>query len=258
MIERSGDTDTPFAYGDYDLPPSRLPKARSPAWTGVVLWLSVFGLVVFGWLALNGSIDEYVTVSGEVRPKDYTIIFSTVTGILHEVVVDEGDVVAKGDIVARLWLLPEKFAFDPQRLRLHEIRSPESGRVSSKTRLSRGERVFFGAPMVKLVRSEERELQLYTTEDRIDRIQVGQVVRFRAKSNPDRLAPPGLGRVVSLARDKDLEVNESSLKKEPTYTVTASVEFSGYELPLGSRVEAEIILGKRYFWKILLLKLQQQ
>lgn len=248
---------SPLTYPAYHTPAQKLPPAPLPAWMNPIALLSLVGCGVFGYLTLTGRMDEVVTARGEIRPADYTIVFSTAHGVLHELLVNDGDFVEVGQTVARIWYLPEQQAIDPQGLRPFEVKSPESGRVISTARLFRGERVELGAPLLKLVRGEEREIRLFATEDRIDRIQPGQMVRFRIRSNPDRLAPPALAVITEVARDRDLIASEMNRLTTPSYYVKGRVQHADYDLPLGARIDAEIILAKRQFWDLLLLQFLQ-
>ncbi len=246
---------SPLSYPEYHTPSEKLPRAKLPWWINPVALFSVAGTGLFSYLTMQGNMDEYVSASGEIRPADYTIIFSTAPGILHELLVRDGEEVQAGQTIARVWFLPEQQAIDPGGLRPFEVKSHESGRVVSTARLFQGERVLLGAPLVKLVRGKEREIRIYATEDRIDRIKPGQKVRFRVRSNPDRLAPPAYAIITSVARDRDLMPEDKATPTRPTYYVKARVVQAEFELPLGARIDAEILLTKRQFWELIFLQI---
>lgn len=136
-----------------------------------------------------------------------------------------------------------------------EITAPETGVILSTARRFPGEKIEAGATLFKIADADRTELRLYATEDRINLIQPGQLVRFRANNNPDRLAPLRLGRVTRVARDRDLSASEDSTASG-SYRVAVEIEKEPYPLAVGAIVEAEIVLERRPFWRLLFLKSQ--
>lgn len=134
-----------------------------------------------------------------------------------------------------------------------EILAPESGVIISTARRFPGEKIRAGDTLFKITGTEGTELRLYATEDRVDRIAIGQLVRFRANNNPDRLAPLALGRVERVATDRDLESDPDSENKN-TYRVSVAVEKTPYPLAVGATVQAEIVIARRPFWRLLFLR----
>ena len=231
-----------------------LPRAHPPGWLKVISIFTLLGLALFLAASLVSPIDEYVVATGEVRPLDYTLIFSPANGVLHELLVEDGDTVQPGQVVARLWILPEQVAIDPGGLKPFDITSPAAGRVLSTARLLEGERVFLGSPIVKLVRGDEQTIRLYANEDRIDRIRPGLEVRFRVRSNPDRLAPYARARITRVARDRDLALEDQTNLPPASYYIRATVEQAPYDIPYGAQLDAEIILDQKPFWRRFFLR----
>jgi len=159
-------------------------------------------------------------------------------------------------IEARLAALQSKRSAAEADLKRLEITAPEDGIILATARRFPGERVEAGMPLFKITDESRSELRLYATEDRVNLIQPGQLVRFRANNNPDRLAPLAVGRVTEVARDRDLEMGGDSEGSAPTrsYRVKVAIEKEPYPLAVGATVNAEIILEKRPFWRLLLLK----
>lgn len=231
-----------------------LPRAHPPPWLKLIFIITLLGLFLFLTASLIGPMDEYVTATGEVRPLDYTLIFSPAHGVLHQMLVSDGDPVQPGQVVARLWILPEQVAIDPSGIKPFDITSPAAGQVLSTARLFPGERVPLGAPLVKLVRGQAQTIRLYAREDRIDRIVPGLEVRFRVRSNPDRLAPYARARITHVARDRDLTSEDKAANLLPaSYYLRATIEEAPYTIPFGAQLDAEIILEQKPFWKLLLL-----
>ena len=156
----------------------------------------------------------------------------------------------------RLQALQEEVVFQKEEIERAVLRAPRSGVILAVTPIFPGERVEAGAPLFKITHGGPTELRLYAGEDRIDRVEPGQRVRFRANNNPDRLAPLATGEVVAVAQDLDLESDFVSAPVNPAqrfYRVTVRVENAPYPLAVGAGVQAEIVLGRRPFWRLLFL-----
>ena len=136
-----------------------------------------------------------------------------------------------------------------------EIYAPADGLVVSRAVRFAGEKVELGTALFKLAYGKATELRLYASEDRVNRIKHGMLVRFRTRSDPDRLTKMSVGRVQDVALDRALEKDEGRAQAAgASYAIDVSVEQASTELPLGAAVDAEIVLGQRPFWHLLLLK----
>ena len=158
-------------------------------------------------------------------------------------------------IQARLSTLRAKRDLAAADLKRLEIVAPEDGVILATARRFPGEKIEAGATLFKITDADRTELRLYASEDRVNLIQPGQLVRFRANNNPDRLAPLAVGRVSRVARDRDLSTSEDS-NSRGTYRVSVDIEKEPYPLAVGATVEAEIVLERRPFWRLLFLKPQ--
>ena len=158
-------------------------------------------------------------------------------------------------IRARLAALQSKRELAEMEYKRLEIVSPESGVLLATARRFPGEKIEAGNALFKVTDATRPELRLYATEDRINMIQPGQLVRFRANNNPDRLAPLAIGKVTEVARDRDLGPGGiSSDQSTATYRVKVAIEREPYPLAVGATVEAEIVLERRPFWRLLFMK----
>lgn len=138
-----------------------------------------------------------------------------------------------------------------------DLVAPAAGQVSAITRRFPGEPVSEGAPLLKIIRGPGQELRLFASEDRLPAIRPGQLVRFQARRNADKLARPAIAHVEQVALEPDLP--ESLSTDEPrTYRIVARIAFSPYPLPNGAAVDAEIVLRKRSFWEVLLRSFQRR
>lgn len=157
---------------------------------------------------------------------------------------------------ARVASLKTKRDLALEDLKRLEIVAPADGIVLSTARRFPGEEIAPGTALFKITDADRKEVRLYASEDRVNLIEPGQLVRFRANNNPDRLAPLATGRVTHVARDRDLESETSSDSswEQGTYRVNVAIEKEPYPMAVGATVEAEIILERRPFWRLLFLK----
>jgi multidrug resistance efflux pump len=135
------------------------------------------------------------------------------------------------------------------------VRAPADGLVVSRAVRYPGEKVEIGTALFKLAYGVETQLRLYASEDRVNRIKPGMRVRFRPRSDPDRLTPMSIGTVSEVALDRALAKEDSEHpERGSSYAIDVTVERGRVALPLGAAVDAEIVLGERPFWRLLLLK----
>jgi hypothetical protein len=73
-------------------------------------------------------------------------------------------------------------------------------------------------------------------------------VRFSPRSTTDKLARPAVARIETVALDRELRAGGGDA---PAYRIVARVISSPEPIPEGARVEAEIILRQRPFWRFL-------
>jgi multidrug resistance efflux pump len=157
-------------------------------------------------------------------------------------------------IESRLKSLQRSLADANEDLRRLEVVAPESGTILATARRYPGEKVNAGDALFKVTKNSESELRLYASQDRVNLIAPGQLVRFRSNNNPDRLAPLATGRVTAVASDRDLEADPDAGGTASAYRVSVAIEKAPYELAVGATVEAEIIIARRPFWRLLLMK----
>src|ERR1700733_16205649 len=74
---------------------------------GGILWGSIYGanrnvVTVQSGEAKKQDLTSVVTASGEVRPQTYSNILGEGIGKITEIVVKEGDIVKKGDVLLKL------------------------------------------------------------------------------------------------------------------------------------------------------------
>jgi len=157
-------------------------------------------------------------------------------------------------IEARLGALKSKREIARQELQRQEIVAPEDGVILATSPRFPGEKIEAGTAIFKITDVEKTQLRLYAGEDRINLIQPGQLVRFRSNNNPDRLAPLATGRVLRVAKDRDLETPGDDTTSDGTYRVQVEIENEPYPLAVGATVAAEIVIARRPFWRLLFIK----
>ncbi|CAN5456374.1 HlyD family secretion protein [soil metagenome] len=137
-----------------------------------------------------------------------------------------------------------------------EIVASEDGVILATASRFPGEKITAGTALFKVADDDRKELRLYAGEDRINMIQPGQKVRFRAHNNPDRLAALALGKVEEVARDHAILGSSANNENAPqgSYRVSVAIENEPYPLAVGANVDAEIVIGSRPFWQLLFLK----
>ncbi|MCK9588222.1 MAG: ATP-binding cassette domain-containing protein [Terrimicrobiaceae bacterium] len=139
-----------------------------------------------------------------------------------------------------------------------DIVAPGSGVILSTARRFPGEKVLAGTPLFKLTSNAGTELGLYATEDRVNRIRPGQLVRFRASNTPDRLAPLATGRVSEVALDRDLDSGQEEKAANSSYRIKVAVEKTPYPIAVGATVLAETVIDRRPFWRLLFSRRAQE
>ncbi len=153
---------------------------------------------------------------------------------------------------ARLDGLHQRLIVLDQQLARRTIRAPADGLVVSRAVRFPGEKVEQGTALFKLAFGSAAQVRLYASEDRVNRIKPGMLVRFRTRSDPDRLHPMSVGRVNEVALDRALTKEDGeATAHRGSYIIDVTTDA---EIPLGSEVDAEIVLGERPFWHLLLLR----
>lgn len=157
--------------------------------------------------------------------------------------------------VAHVTALTAQRALLERELAQRVVRAPADGLVVSRAVRYPGEKVDLGTALFKLAYGSGTRLRLYASEDRVNRIKPGMTVRFRTKSDPDRLTPMSFGRVEEVALDRDLSKEDTErADRRGSYAVDVAVGAEVVNLPLGAEVDAEIVLGVRPFWHLLMFK----
>jgi hypothetical protein len=95
-------------------------------------------------------------------------------------------------------------------------------------------------------------LGLYAASDRIHLVRPGQSVRFRSISSSDRLAPSGTGTVSKVENEPILQSRGESSSQSLRPGIQVRVERAPADMAIGEAVEAEIAIGNRPMWQLLL------
>lgn len=155
---------------------------------------------------------------------------------------------------ASLRSLETRLAAAKTDLKRLEVTAPQAGTILSTASRFPGEKVAAGEALFKISSTNSTVLRLCATEDRVNLIHPGQLVRFRANNNPDRLAPLATGRVIEVALDRELEQQQESHNPRSPYRIKVAVENAPYPLAVGATVQAEILIARKPFWRVLAMK----
>jgi multidrug resistance efflux pump len=154
---------------------------------------------------------------------------------------------ARDSAAARVRVLEiRRRGLEEERERL-AVRAPRAGVVTATARLYPGLAVHPGDALFKIAEPGPAVLRLRAGEDRISELRPGQIVRFRPRSNPDRLAPYATAVLVSITPDRELDGDRASGSGD--YLIDAGELSAPYPLPPGARVAAEIVLSERPFFR---------
>lgn len=128
-----------------------------------IIWLSIFGLFIFMIWATWAILDEVTVGIGKVTPSSRgQIIESLDGGIVHELMVNEGDIVNKGQILARLDLKRFQSNYGEAAARARALRASAERLRSELT----GESLKFSDETLKEPDLVARETQLYESRKR--------------------------------------------------------------------------------------------
>lgn len=136
---------------------------------------------------------------------------------------------------------------EAERKRL-EIRAAIDGIVTATAFIYPGAVVEPGQAIFKIAQQGEVVLRLHASEDRIASLQPGEKVRFRSRSNPDRLAPYAVATLVRITPERELTGSAPNAPKGD-YLLDATVAKAPYPLPAGATVDAEVVLGSQPFYR---------
>lgn len=92
----------PICDPEYRLSTAQLPPARPPRWMRLGLLLTLAAVLAVLLVTLMGPMDEYVAVSGHVRPASQRVVHSAVAAPLVVVNVRPGDRVEAGALLVTL------------------------------------------------------------------------------------------------------------------------------------------------------------
>ncbi|SQI40714.1 Type I secretion system membrane fusion protein PrsE [Leminorella richardii] len=137
--------------------------ARHSRWYSSVVWLTLLGLILFFLWAGFATLDEVTVGTGKITPSSHSQqIESLDGGIVSELPVQEGDIVNRGQVLARL---------DPKRFQSNfgeaasRARTLRASAERLRSELS-GEPLVFSADTLREPELVARERQLYESRRR--------------------------------------------------------------------------------------------
>jgi len=175
---------------------------------------------------LSGTIEDLLSLPGDVRGVSEAKVYSKVPGKLQQKVKDVGDFVSKDETVALVDR--DEPALD---FKLSEVNAPLNG-VVTQYFLDIGEAVTLQSPLFEVASIERVKVVVNATEKDMPRIRKGQPVRFIADAYPDRVFR---GMVSRISQSIDLQSR--------TIPVEIEVPNPGHLLKPGLFAKAEIVLA---------------
>lgn len=137
--------------------------ARQSRFYSSVIWLTLLGLVLFVVWAWFATLDEVTVGSGKVTPSSRAqVIESLDGGIVNALLVHEGDIVERGQMLARLDPTRFQSNFGEAAARVRALRASSERLRSELT----GEPLKFSAESMKEPELVARERQLYESRRR--------------------------------------------------------------------------------------------
>jgi multidrug resistance efflux pump len=128
------------------------------------------------------------------------------------------------------------------------IRSPEDGVVTMVNVRRPGTRIERGDDLAHIAHSERQRVDLFASEMYFHRVRIGQRVVMRSSGFDSLRFGYVEGRVVRVASEPEENPAEPG-DGGPVFRVVADIESTPQPLPLGSTVEAKIIIRRIPLWK---------
>jgi len=137
--------------------------ARQGRFYSSVIWLSLIGLVVFFVWAWFAMLDEVTVGTGKVTPSSHAqVIESLDGGIVNALLVQEGDIVKQGEMLARLDPTRFQFNYGEAAARARALRASSERLRAELT----GEPLTFSEESLREPNLVARERQLYESRRR--------------------------------------------------------------------------------------------
>jgi membrane fusion protein (multidrug efflux system) len=184
-----------------------------------------FSVPVAVTAAKRESVRETLSLYGSVYAQREVSIVTTVNGKVSQIKVEEGDFVAKDQVLAVIDRDQAGLKFAPV-----EVESTISGVVKSVL-IQEGATVNPGVPLFQVVDMDVVEVAVDVPEKRIDEVRIGQPVEISVISYPDRVFTGAIDRLSPV-------VDPASRSLETRIRVVNR----GYWLKPGMFAEADIIL----------------
>jgi multidrug efflux pump subunit AcrA (membrane-fusion protein) len=178
--------------------------------------------------ARQENVRETLTLYGSVAAEREVSIVTTVNGKVSQIKVEEGDFVAKDQVLAIIDRDQAGLKFSPV-----EVESTIPGVVKSVL-IQEGATANPGVPLFQIVDMDVVEVVVDVPEKRIARVRIGQPVEISVISYPDRVFTGTIDRLSPV-------VDPASRSLETRIRVVNRA----YQLKPGMFAEAEIILGRR-------------
>jgi len=136
----------------------------------------------------KGDIREILYFTGDIKGQEEIDVFPRVAGKLLKNLVEEGDKVKKGTVIALIDRDMAGMKFEPS-----EVTSPIAG-ILGKLYLDKGAGVnpptmspAMGTPIAMIVNMDKVKVVIYITEKYLPRVKKGQVAKITVDAYPDKI-----------------------------------------------------------------------
>ena len=175
--------------------------------------------------AFMGDVVVQTMASGSVQPRQEILIKPQVSGIVREVMVEPGDVVAEGDVLAEVMLVPDVAAWSNAESRLARaqitLEDAETNHNRNADLLERGVLAPTEAQRTGLVLKQARE-ELFSAEDNLRIVQEGVTARGGNSASNTSVRATVSGMVLEVPVKKGNSVIEANNFNEGTTMATVA------------------------------------
>ena len=175
--------------------------------------------------AFMGDVVVQTMASGSVQPRQEILIKPQVSGIVREVMVEPGDVVAEGDVLAEVMLVPDVAAWSNAESRLARaqitLEDAETNHNRNADLLERGVLAPTEAQRTGLALRQARE-ELFSAEDNLRIVQEGVTARGGNSASNTSVRATVSGMVLEVPVKKGNSVIEANNFNEGTTMATVA------------------------------------
>lgn len=206
----------------------------------------------------RGDIETSISAAGKVQPKESVDVGAQVSGQLESLLVEAGDVVEAGQLVAQIDATLAETSVEAQRAQLKELRaSLRQQQATLKLRQSEAERaqLLFDADAISKADYETAQANLTISESQIDSInasierQSSSLAADLAELEFTKIYAPVSGTVVSLSASEGQTLNAN--QTAPTILTIADLTIMTVETDVSEADVLKVEVGQEAYFTTL-------